>query len=170
MLRKFLDGQRDAMDRVAQALACDDLPTAQRHAHTLKSVAGNLGASALQEAAGALEQACAHAARAQLPALQQRCADLLQPLVAALQEQLPQVEPAQGSGGHDRTRYADIRAQLDGLLAEDDMESVELFQQHAELLRQGLGDGYRALEQAMRAFDFEAALQALRQAADPEEL
>ncbi len=170
MLRKFLDGQRDAMDRVAQALARDDLPTAQRHAHTLKSVAGNLGASALQEAAGALEQACAHAARAQLPALQQRCAELLQPLMAALHEQLPQVEPVQGSGGYDRARYAETRAQLDGLLAEDDMESVELFQQHADLLRQGLGDSYSALEQAMRAFDFEAALQALRQAADPEEL
>lgn len=48
----FVAEQLDKLDRAA-----DDLEIARRLAHAIKSSAGNLGASALQQAAGELERA-----------------------------------------------------------------------------------------------------------------
>ena len=57
-----------------------------RLAHDLKSVAGTLGARAVQQAAAALEQACTHDADdAGIDALAQNVARLLDPVVAGLQ-------------------------------------------------------------------------------------
>ncbi|MFQ5642279.1 MAG: response regulator, partial [Thiogranum sp.] len=57
ILRKFRDSQAHAGDDVMTALEQGDHETAQRLAHTLKGIAGNVGASGLQEAAGRLERA-----------------------------------------------------------------------------------------------------------------
>ena len=58
MLRKFADSERDFGLGIGAALAQSDLPLATRMAHTLKGLAGNLGARELQQAADRLETAC----------------------------------------------------------------------------------------------------------------
>jgi two-component system sensor histidine kinase/response regulator len=50
------------------------------------------------------------------------------------------------------------------LLADDDSEAADVLRQHAALLRAAWGTGFRAVEAAVEAFDFEAALQALNAA------
>lgn len=55
LLDKFRDNQRDFAASFREALAADDLVTAERLAHTLRGIAGTLGAEALQESAGILE-------------------------------------------------------------------------------------------------------------------
>jgi two-component system sensor histidine kinase/response regulator len=56
LLRQFATGQANAATEVAGQLAAGDLPTAERSAHTIKGVAGNLGAKELQAAAAELEK------------------------------------------------------------------------------------------------------------------
>ena len=58
---------------------------------------------------------------------------------------------------------AAVLERLTRLLAEDDAASVDLFASHRALLEQVLPHGYRNLEQAMRRFDFESALNSLRE-------
>lgn len=51
LLQKFAAGQRDCVERIRVALAADDWALAERLAHTLKGVSGNIGASTLQQQA-----------------------------------------------------------------------------------------------------------------------
>ena len=89
MLRRFVAGQREAMQGLHDALAQGDLQTAERHAHTTKAVAGNVGAVIAQEKSAALELAL----REHRPAeeLQGLAADLqavMTVLICALESQL----------------------------------------------------------------------------------
>ncbi len=55
-LAKVVEAESDAMDRIAKSLDEGEQEAAVRGAHTLKGVAGNIGATALQAAAGELEE------------------------------------------------------------------------------------------------------------------
>lgn len=57
ILARVVDTEADAVERILQSLAAGDLETATRDAHTLKGVAGNIGANVLYKAAGELETA-----------------------------------------------------------------------------------------------------------------
>ncbi|MBF0204781.1 MAG: Hpt domain-containing protein, partial [Desulfamplus sp.] len=54
-LRKFITGQEDIPNRIEEALKADDRLLAERLAHTLRGVAGNIGADGVQEVAAELE-------------------------------------------------------------------------------------------------------------------
>jgi len=56
LLDKFRDNQRDFATSFREALSADDRVTAERLAHTLRGIAGTLGAESLQESAGILEK------------------------------------------------------------------------------------------------------------------
>jgi CheY-like chemotaxis protein len=56
VLKKFRDGQSDAPERITAALQSGDRLGAERIAHSLKGLAGTIGAAELQEAALAVEQ------------------------------------------------------------------------------------------------------------------
>ena len=57
LLRQFLDGQADAAERIRESLERGERAVAERLAHTVKGVGGNLAAGPVQAAAGALEKA-----------------------------------------------------------------------------------------------------------------
>jgi signal transduction histidine kinase/CheY-like chemotaxis protein len=57
LLREFAKQEADAVKQMRSALAAGDPATAQRRAHSLKGVAGTLGATTLSEAAGKAEAA-----------------------------------------------------------------------------------------------------------------
>src|SRR6185436_15574135 len=59
LLRQFVEQQGEAPARIADALGAGDRATAERLAHTVKGVAGNLGARAVHASAGVLEGAIA---------------------------------------------------------------------------------------------------------------
>ncbi len=64
LLRQFADTEADTAHRIASALAENDRGLAERLAHSVKGVAGNIGASAVQGAAANLEKAIAGSAPA----------------------------------------------------------------------------------------------------------
>lgn len=73
MVRLFLDTSHERVDQVRKGLS-GDLAVAERGAHSLKSSAGNLGATRLQDLAAAMEghlsKSDARAASDMLPALE----------------------------------------------------------------------------------------------------
>jgi two-component system, sensor histidine kinase and response regulator len=57
LLRQFVEQQGPAPAQITKALAQGDTSLAERLAHTVKGVAGSLGAAQVQHAAGLLEKA-----------------------------------------------------------------------------------------------------------------
>ncbi len=85
LLRDFAAQQGRAAEQIAEALAIGDAALAERLAHTLKGVAGNLGASDLQAAAGKLERCLRERASADdIEIARQQVASVLVPLITAL--------------------------------------------------------------------------------------
>lgn len=70
----------------------------------------------------------------------------------------PAGSPAAATASLDWPQWQQLHRRLDQLLREDDAGSVPLCEQHAALLQQVLGSRYGPLMQAVRGFDFEAAL------------
>jgi PAS domain S-box-containing protein len=183
LLTKFLRGQRGVPEAIDQALQAGDALTAERLAHTLKGVAGTIGATPLQQVAAELElavrmQAPPERINASLAEMGAR----LDALVAAL---LPQLEPALATTGPSAApnvapsaapgavpnmapgavpfaaQHAQVLQRLAELLAQDDPEAAELLAAQEPLLRQQLGPRYEAVAAAIAAYDFEAAAAAL---------
>ena len=87
ILLKFRDNQLNTTAEIRQALAENDWELAHRLAHTVKGVAGNIGANDLQDAAATVDSACkaqtsatVHAALPVLEAQLQRLATALEAL------------------------------------------------------------------------------------------
>jgi two-component system sensor histidine kinase/response regulator len=164
MLRRFEAGQGGAVDEILEHLRAGDLASAERAAHTLKGTAGNIGATALQAEAEALEQAIHHQPADAVQALAERTRQQLEALVAAITPQLPAERAPVEPPVVDSEQAQAVRAQLARLLREDDAEAIELLQQHASLLRHDLQDAYGGIAAAVARYDFGAALQQLEQA------
>ncbi|MCX6928081.1 MAG: Hpt domain-containing protein [Verrucomicrobia bacterium] len=93
LLRQFIEQQGPAVGQITAALAQGDASLAERLAHTLKGVAGNIGAKPVQAAAGELEKLIrTKAAGAAVDAAQQQVAAALDPLIAQLQTALRPLE------------------------------------------------------------------------------
>jgi two-component system sensor histidine kinase/response regulator len=160
MLSRFVQGQRDAVQRLDLALQSGETELAERIAHTLKGVAANLGASALQAQAGELEVAIRTATpmsqlRTQIEALG-RATELL---LAAIDARLPaSIEPPAGLIQSDPAALATVIDSLLGLLREGDPAAQTCVTEHGDLLRLALGPSWSAFEMALQQFDFEQAL------------
>ena len=168
MLRKFVASQGDVTKRMAAAMAGADLVLAERLAHTLKGVAGNLGAAALQLSAEELENALRHGAPAQqTQAALERTAAALVALLQALQAAPGLVKQATPLAQENLSpaALAEAKRILDTvrqLLADDDPEAQTQWEKHAALLTATLSHA-AAVEAAINDFAFEKALKLLDQ-------
>ncbi|AVS85560.1 hybrid sensor histidine kinase/response regulator, partial [Paracidovorax avenae] len=170
LLLRFMDGQRDTAAALQAALHGGERGVAERLAHTLKSVAGNIGAIPLAHAAHQLEQALrADGAGSDVSAQALVVCDRLDALLLGLAQwrlagaqpgaaQAGAAAPADASDGGTGAAQQSALTQLCTLLRADDPGAVEFLQQQAVLLRRALGPGFVAAETHIRDFDFEHAL------------
>ncbi|MEO5347118.1 MAG: response regulator [Magnetococcus sp. YQC-9] len=173
MLRKYLAGQKDVPMRIREALSVGDRATAEREAHTLKGTSGNIGAGTVQAAAGALETAI-KAGRSELEIL-----DLLVPtervlrgLIVDLEAALPpEVEPSAASVAEqpalDLPALRGVAGELARLLADDNSEASDIWNERLDLFKQAMPDHWRQVGEALDGYDFESALGILRAALRP---
>jgi two-component system sensor histidine kinase/response regulator len=180
LLGQFIDGQADAVQQIANSLASGDRATAERHAHTVKGTAGNLAAGPVQEAAGALEKAIHDGVpSARIDQLRTRLGEAMGRLAAAVRPLIGAAAPAPPPAAPPPAALSPAAAPVDPaalkpvverwskLLAECDAASVQDLEREAAALR-GLFDGaeaYGRFAQLVSAYDFDAALETLRQAA-----
>ena len=163
LLKKFMTSQADAVQGINRSLDEGDRTSAERIAHTLRGVAGNLGATALQASAEALETSLRNAApHAQTSDLLAHMAEHLAQLIQALRAVpgLYTTEPTTESGELSPTERQDaksIAGQLKVLLANDDASVTDLWESHARVLRV-LFRNAAQIEEAVNGYDFEAAL------------
>ena len=167
MLRKMATAQADAVLRVREQLTANDRGSAERTAHTLKGVAGNLGAVALQISANALESAVREAASAQdTEACAVHTEQLLFTLVHALKEAPGFVvnETAPGAAvpasDADRQLANGVLEQIKIYLREDDPAAQAVWEENAALLGGVLAQA-QAVQDAIEGFEYEVALELL---------
>ena len=168
LLLKFRDSQGDFARLFDAALQDPDTEAPTRAAHTLKGTAGNIGATAVQAAAAALEHACQEGAGvAILDALLQAVLQALKPVVAGL-EQLDGggTTPQAAATAAPDTRHellADLQ-KLKRLLARNDGEAPDVLE-HIQSTTKGspLFAELKAIERALSIFDFDEALAHLEQ-------
>jgi len=171
LLRKFVAAQTHAVLSVRQSLQQGDTPTAERIAHTLKGVSGNLGASVLQASAEALETALrTNAPTAQVIALADQAELHLARLIAALHA-VPHLIPSSTAttvilSDAERQATHAVVQEIKACLAQDDATAMELWEANATALR-ALLENAKDIETAINGYAFEEALGMLEMVANP---
>jgi CheY-like chemotaxis protein len=140
LLHEFVEQQGSAATQIDQELERGEPERAERLAHTVKGVAGNLGAKAVQAGAGALEKLIHARARPEEvgPAKEQLAAalaSLLAPLTAALSSASPEdTEPSLATASPSEHLGA-VMAQLTKLLTESDPGVADFIDANQGILR-----------------------------------
>jgi CheY-like chemotaxis protein len=178
MLVKFRDSQAPFADLFAAAQADPDPVAPARAAHTLKGTAGNVGARAVQAAAGELEHACnEHAPPARIAALLQQVLAELAPVIDGLQ-QLPGGTHGQDSAGTATAAdgapqpasltETEIDSRLDrlrALLEDSDSEAGDLLGDLLDKIADTpMAKVLKPVAAAINEFDFDKALEKLESA------
>ncbi|MDP2761242.1 MAG: response regulator, partial [Sideroxyarcus sp.] len=167
MLRKFIAGQKSATSEILQTLEGNDWDTAERLAHTLKGISGNIGAIGLQQLAEELETAIRERQpRNDVDGHLDKLKQQLDYFISQLEQKLPE-EPGRTVIAVDQEKLKTVCDRLIALLADDDAEAGDVLSENADLLNAAFPDHYRKINDSIRAFDFEAALAALRAAISP---
>ncbi|WP_283150989.1 response regulator [Silvimonas soli] len=168
LLGSFVESHGNAVVEARAALAQGDTATAQRSFHSLRGVAGQLGAVQVQQLAAEVEHALRDQHAAELIEVRINALEAaLHPLLAQLAAVLPATPSAlsaEPGSSPDLEQVRKLCARLEHLLSKDDAEAGELFEKSAPLLRQALPQHIREVEQAMRMFDFGTARSALQAA------
>jgi two-component system sensor histidine kinase/response regulator len=137
-----------------------------RQAHTIKGLAGNIGATTLADAARQLESALknTHAdADSGLPALLDGYERALQDVILTLDTRLapPAQPPALPTTALDPQQLSALCKRIEQLLVNSDAEANAEWEKHADVLRQGLGEDFGAIDSAIEDFEYETALERL---------
>ena len=161
-VRKFCRLQENTGQTMVAALDAGDWVTAQRQAHTLKSVAASIGAGRLAEQAAALEKALAERLpRADADRHIGAIDGQLRELIAALRDKLPAAPEA---ALPDVAGAAAAVAELEQLLSESNPEAMACLERNAAALKAIIPAARLAqIETAVNAFDLDDALRLLRQ-------
>jgi signal transduction histidine kinase/CheY-like chemotaxis protein len=164
MLRMYADDHGETTQRLRAALADKDPATAAALLHTLRGVAGNVGAVELPQLALQLEQALREGAAQQVPQFLDAFEAEFARLLAATRAALPLQVVAPGASDVDDAELARVCARLAALLDCNDAEAVSLFSEHQAILTGGLRSASAAIGAALEHYDFELALDLLRKA------
>jgi len=166
LLTTFLRNEREAAARVRAALQEGDRLTAERLAHTLKGVAGNLGAVLVQKSAALLEANLrTHVEGEHLEDSLHDVEVRLSALADALEKFLSSHVQVEATAPPDLTQLEELYLKLRMLLAEDDAAAVNLFNDNRALFQSAWPTSFKELDTAIRKFNFEFALETLRKLA-----
>jgi CheY-like chemotaxis protein len=168
LLRQFVAQEADAAARIAAALTADR-KTAERLAHTVKGVAGSLGAGSVQRAGGVLEKAIAESAD------DATCLRLVDELDVVLQEFIERLGPnfapvivdaaPEAAGPVELSQARPVVARLLKALDEFDSDAADLVETHRDVLRSLLGDAFASFEQQVQGYALQEAHAVLAEAA-----
>ena len=163
MLRMFSQGQAAAVENIRTSLQTDDRAKAERLAHTLKSTAGNIGASAIQSLASRVEEALAAGEPpAKIRIILEELAPSLAALIAALRTALPPEQKAVSNAPVDEQKLTALVGDLCAMLSNDDARAIDVLNENTELFRAAFADKLRQIEKSIRNFDYEEALAVLK--------
>jgi PAS domain S-box-containing protein len=170
LLRQFVEQQGPVLTQISNALSRNEVALAERLAHTLKGVAGNIGAKPVQTAAGTVEKLIRNQANTdELTSAKQQLAAALDPLIAQLQAALkPAADvqpPAAPPVAVNPEQSRDAAAQLVKLLSEFDPGAADFIEANQAALRPLFaGDVWPQFEKNVHGYAFADAQAQLEQA------
>ena len=167
LLKRFSEGQHDAVKKIREAFLDGDRTLAERIAHTLKGVSGNIGITEVQAIAAEIEAAVN---RGQALSAFEEKLENLSSILATVIEQIDvslagsirnsQVFANEKRAGHP---LAEIVGNLIRFSEESDSEALDYFDSIREELESFCdSDNFEKLETALRSFNFSAALEVLK--------
>ncbi len=170
LLKRFTETRLEAMAHIQSAIEQKDFVSAIREAHSIKGLAGNIGASQLQTLANQLETAFKHGSGF-APALEAMAKEL--EIVTGQISKVLHLPAQAGAGGAesepeptttaaapqiDHAALAEQLQQLASLLANDDPRSAKLAEAMAPSMRSlGQNMGWNQLIKLIGKYEFEAA-------------
>jgi HPt (histidine-containing phosphotransfer) domain-containing protein len=169
LLSQFTEKQGDASVQISEALKSGGGKLAERIAHTVKGVAGNIGIAGIQSAAARLEKAVREGDPA-VSALLEGFAALMGSQVRSIQQALSDTTPARGEHVQDSVFSTELAsaavARLKSLLEASDADASEAFTDLRNMIA-GQGDQtlLNALGAAISDFDFDGAKKKLEEIA-----
>jgi CheY-like chemotaxis protein len=170
LLRQFVEQQGPAVGEITAALAAGNVALAERLAHTLKGVAGNVGAKSVHSVAAALEKVIrSKAPSSEVESAKQQVAAALDPLIAGLNAGLgsPAAKPAAATPAPmvDPAKSRETAAQLSKLLSEFDPGAVDFIEANRAALQPLFHDGtWAEFEKLVQGYSFADAQTQLEQA------
>jgi two-component system sensor histidine kinase/response regulator len=167
ILMNFLHDHADDAHALRKALKADDLELAQRIAHTLKGLAGAIGAHELRPAAIAMDAAIRSRATNSYWRLLDRLENTLS-LVAHslkwLQQQNPDAADSPGDSLLDEAAVPELLQRLEGMVRDMDPDAEEVGRVLYRIIGPSSGQPLaEALVGQLANFDFEAAQHTLNQ-------
>ena len=174
LIARFHQTQSDALVRIQAALDSGDTATATRGAHTLRGLAGNIGAQHLAELAGVVEgllnRGDTETLSGALESLAQEHSSLLARIFASDSGQDAQSETSADvhgpAGEMDWDRLAEELRELVALLEADDSRASRSANGFvAKLAALGQEKSAREVKKLLAGYDYEGALAALQVAA-----
>ncbi len=160
ILCQFAEQQASAVEQIRAALAQADAALAERLAHTLKGVAGNIGAKEIQSAAGALEKLFrSKAPTHEVEAAQQKLSMALAPVIAQLQTEFRPLDETPievtTSRAVDPVKSREAAAQLLKLLGEFDPGAGDFIETNQAALRPLFaGEAWMQFEKLAQGYSF----------------
>jgi HPt (histidine-containing phosphotransfer) domain-containing protein len=169
LLLQFLDANRESVNEIREALKIKDQSLAVRLAHTVKGVAGTLGAGALAQVAGELEKTLKIGETGGLSALLHEFGSHLNRVMQSIEKleagKKEKVGNGEGSGQDliDHSKVGPIISDLFDLMETDLVEARRRLEDLAgHLTNSKLGEQFKMLENQMDIFDIPDALDTLK--------
>ncbi|MBF0345726.1 MAG: response regulator [Nitrospirae bacterium] len=168
LITRFAETQTDVMTRIEKAMEDNDIDTATRHAHTVKGLSGNIGATAMLELSATVETMLKRGEtsglRQALDAMEQELISLLTRISDGMSTGLSEAaQECQTSQPVDKDTLAGQMRQLYSLLADDDSSAVDVMEGlMGQLSVCGQASAANRLMTSISEYDFETALTKLR--------
>ncbi len=163
LLAQFAAGHADTAAQISALLAAGDRTAAEQAAHSIKGVAGNIGAGLLAEAASELEAAIRNGQDTDAPL--GRFAQISADTVEAIGASVPAAVTVQPENEDSSTPSRETFQRLAAYLSTGDSAALDYFVTHRNGLLSALGRDAAPVERAINDFDFETALDRLNRAA-----
>ena len=174
LLSRFCDDQRHVVEHIRKALEAGDNLLAERLAHTLKGVAGLIGAKTIQPYASELElKLHDNASLAELAPVLDECAQTMLATINAI-DQVLALEKSSGKADAkiaelvpvDHELMQNLLVKCCNLLRDYDGEAVDLLLESGEMIANAFGvDVQKQIMRAVRQFDYDVALNLLSNSA-----
>ena len=160
LLLQFRRSQAHAVHEIREAFAAGDMEVAGRVAHTLKGVAGNIGADDVQVGVLKVESAVKQGRVQEVESLLVELGQVLAPTLEAIAA----LETEQQTASAEEAREVDVEvlqplvSELAALLRENDLEAGD----RVEAIKRLIGDAQTTrLEEFISQYDFDGALDTL---------
>ena len=167
ILENTLRQYRDVGEKLQKTLDGGDLKAARRLVHTFKSVAGTIGAGALQEISSRLETAIGENRNDRIPRLADSLSGEANRAMAALTSWLAEKAREERAGNKeaeapteepDAYHLKELFTELSGLIDDGDIKALDLVAEIKKLIGPSrITDDFQELERQINDYEFEGA-------------